>query len=118
VFFGLAAQTLLAVGSLAVLVPAGFVAGLAIAPVLVAGMSLVESRVSRSALTEALAWTTTGLTLGFSAGSALAGSAVDAWGAEAAFGVPALAAGLAALLALGGSPMLRRTAVPAGSPTR
>jgi MFS family permease len=109
VLFGVAAQTLLAVGSLAVLVPAGFVAGLAIAPVLVAGLSLVESRVPRSALTEALSWTTTGLTLGVTAGSALAGAAVDAWGAETAFVFPALAAGLAALLALAGAPLLHRS---------
>ena len=54
--------------------PSVFVAGLAIAPVLVSGMSLVESRVPRSALTEALTWVVTGLTLGVTAGSALAGA--------------------------------------------
>jgi predicted MFS family arabinose efflux permease len=107
-FFGLAAQILLGVGSLPVLVVAGFVAGLAIAPVLVSGLSLVESQIPRSALTEALSWTTTGLTLGVTAGSALAGAAVDAWGAETAFAVPAVAAALAALLALTGTPLLRR----------
>jgi MFS family permease len=106
--FGLAAQGLLAVGSLAVLVPAGFLAGLTVAPALVSGMSLVEDRVPRSALTEALSWTTTGLTLGVTAGSAVAGVAVDAWGAESAFVVPALAAALAAVLALAGAPLLQR----------
>jgi predicted MFS family arabinose efflux permease len=63
-------------------------------------------------LTESLAWTITGLTLGVTAGSALAGAAVDAWGAEAAFAVPALAAGLAAVLALAGAPLLRVPAAP------
>jgi predicted MFS family arabinose efflux permease len=96
------------VSSLVVLVGAGFLAGLAIAPVLVSGTSLVESRVPRAALTEALSWTTTGLTLGVTAGSALAGAAVDAWGAETAFAVPATAAALAALVALAGAPLLRR----------
>ena len=116
VCFGLAAQALLTVGSLAVLVPAGFLAGLTVAPALVSGMSLVEDRVPRSALTEALSWTTTGLTLGVTAGSAIAGVAVDAWGAESAFAVPALAAALAAVLALAGAPLLRRRppAVPPG----
>jgi predicted MFS family arabinose efflux permease len=109
VAFGLAAQLLWGVGSLAVLVGTGFVAGLTIAPVLVSGTSLVESRVPRGALTEALAWTTTGLTLGVTAGAALAGAAVDAWGAEQAFAVPALAAALAVVLALVGAPFLRRT---------
>jgi predicted MFS family arabinose efflux permease len=113
VFFAVAAQLLLAVGSLPVLVGVGFVAGLAIAPVLVSGMSLVESRMPRSALTEALTWVVTGLTLGVTAGSAVAGAAVDAWGAEAAFAVPAMAAGLAGLLALAGARFLRATPVPA-----
>jgi len=97
--FAVAAQALLAVSSIGLLIPIAFVAGLAIAPVLISGTSLVESRVPRTALTEALSWTTTGLTLGVTAGSDLAGAAVDAWGAEAAFAVPALAAALAAVLA-------------------
>jgi hypothetical protein len=109
VFFGVAAQTLLTVGSLAVLLPAAFVAGLAIAPVLVSGMSLVESRVPRSALTESLTWLFTGLIGGVTIGSAVAGAAVDAWGAETAFLVPALSAAAAALIALAAWPMLRRT---------
>jgi hypothetical protein len=58
-------------------------------------------------LTESLAWTITGLTLGGSAGSAVAGWAVDHWGAESAFAVPATAAALAAVLALCGAPLLR-----------
>jgi predicted MFS family arabinose efflux permease len=79
-------------------------------------MSLVESRVPRTALTEALTWVVTGLTLGVTAGSAMAGSAVDTWGAETAFAVPALSAALAGLLALAGLPLLRRVgdADPAG----
>jgi len=108
VFFGLALQLLLVVGSLGVLIPVAFVAGLSIAPALVSGTSLVEARVPRSALTEALSWITTGLTLGVTAGSALAGAAVDAWGAESAFAVPAVAAGMAGLLVVAGAPLLRR----------
>jgi MFS family permease len=100
VFFGIAAQVLLLVSSLPVLVLVAFVAGLAIAPVLVSGTTLVESRVPRRTLTEALTWVVTALTLGVTAGSAIAGAAVDAWGAEAAFAVPAAAAGLAAVLAV------------------
>jgi hypothetical protein len=121
VLFGAAAQLLWGVGSLAVLVGAGFLAGLTIAPVLVSGLSLVESRVPRSALTEALSWTTTGLTLGVTAGSAVAGWAVDHWGAQSAFAVPALAAALAAVLAVCGAPLLRsdRAApLPAPDPSR
>ncbi|MGY1740582.1 MULTISPECIES: MFS transporter [unclassified Blastococcus] len=107
VAFGLAAQPLWGVGSLPVLIGCGFLAGLTIAPVLVSGTSLVESRAAPGVLTESLAWTITGLTLGVTAGSALAGAAVDAWGAESAFAVPALGAALAAVLALAGAPLLR-----------
>ncbi|TFV67825.1 UNVERIFIED_ORG: MFS transporter [Bacillus sp. AZ43] len=115
VAFGLAAQVLWGVGSLPVLVGCGFLAGLTIAPVLVSGTSLVESRVAPGGLTESLAWTITGLTVGVTAGSAVAGAAVDAWGAEAAFAVPALAGGLAGLLALGCAAVLR-TPAPLGTP--
>jgi MFS family permease len=111
VLFALAAQALLLVGSLVWLVPVAFLAGLAIAPLLVAGMSLVESRMDRAALNEGLAWTSTGLTLGVTAGAAVAGAAVDAWGAETAFAVPAVGAALAGLLALAGAGLLRRPAV-------
>jgi MFS family permease len=116
VFFALATQLLFAVDSLASLVPVGFLAGLAIAPVLVSGMSLVESRVPRSALTEALTWVVTGLSLGVTVGSAAAGSAVDAWGAETAFAVPALSAALAGLLALAGARVLLRPTPRTGLP--
>jgi MFS family permease len=107
VFFAVAAQLLFAVDSLVSLVAVGFVAGLAIAPVLVSGMSLAESRVPRASLTEALTWVVTGLTLGVTVGSALAGAAVDAWGAETAFVVPAVSAALAGLLAVASAPLLR-----------
>jgi MFS family permease len=115
VFFAVSAQLLVAVDSLVGLVPIGFLAGLAIAPVLVSGMSLVESRVPRSTLTEALTWVVTGLTLGVTVGSAVAGTAVDAWGAETAFAVPALSAALAGVLALLGAPLLRRRPEPVGA---
>ncbi|MGY1754082.1 MFS transporter [Blastococcus sp. SYSU D01042] len=109
VAFGLAAQLLWTVGSMPVLVLCGFLAGLTIAPILVSGTSLVESRVAPGVLTESLAWTITGLTLGVTVGSALTGAAVDHWGAREAFAVPALAAALAGVLALAGAPLLRST---------
>ena len=116
VFFALATQLLFAVDSLVSLVPVVFLSGLAIAPVLVSGSTLVESRVPRAALTEALTWVVTGLTLGVTAGSALAGAGVDAWGAETAFAVPALSAALAGLLALAGAAVLRRPTAAGRAP--
>ncbi|MCZ2858942.1 MFS transporter [Blastococcus sp. VKM Ac-2987] len=112
VAFGLAAQLLWGVGSLPVLVGCGFLAGLTIAPVLVSGTTLVESRAVPGVLTESLAWTISGLTLGVTVGSAVAGAAVDAWGAQSAFAVPAGAAAAAALFAVAGGRAVRRG--PAG----
>ncbi|MCZ2821568.1 MFS transporter [Modestobacter sp. VKM Ac-2977] len=106
--FAVAAQTLYLVSSLTMLIALAFLAGLTIAPVLVAGMSLVESRVPRASLTESLTWTSTGLTVGVTAGSALAGTAVDRWGAEAAFAVPALGAALTGVLGVAAWAVLRR----------
>ena len=114
--FAVLAQTLHLVDSLPTLVVLAFPAGLTIAPVLVAGMSLVESRVPRAGLTEGLTWTSTGLTVGVTAGSAVAGVAVDHWGAEAAFTVPALGAAATGLLAVAAWLVLRRSPVPAGAP--
>jgi MFS family permease len=113
VLFGVAAQLLFLVGSLSWLLPAAFLGGMAIAPTLVSGVSLVESRVPRGSLTEALTWTTAGIIGGVTLGAALAGAAVDAWGAQDAFAVPALAAALGGVLALAGAPWLR---APAGVP--
>jgi hypothetical protein len=96
VAFGLAAQLLWGVGSLPL---------------------LIESRVAPGVLTESLAWTITGLTLGVTAGSTVAGAAVDAWGAERAFAVPAVAGGLAALLALAGAALLRTPEPARGAPS-
>jgi MFS family permease len=106
--FAVAAQALHLVGSLPVLIGIAFLAGLTIAPVLVSGLSVVENRVARASLTEGLTWTTTGLTVGVTAGSSLAGAAVDHWGAEAAFAVPALGAALTGLLAVVAWTVLRR----------
>ncbi|WP_036335335.1 MFS transporter [Modestobacter caceresii] len=106
--FAVAAQTLYLVSSLTMLIALAFLAGLTIAPVLVAGMSLVESRVPRASLTESLTWTSTGLTVGVTAGSALAGTAVDRWGAEGAFAVPALGAALTGVLGVAAWAVLRR----------
>lgn len=115
--FAAAAQALHLVDSLRVLVGIAFLAGLTIAPVLVAGMSVVESRVPRAALTEGLTWTSTGLTVGITAGSALAGTAVDGWGAETAFAVPALGAALAGVLAVAAWLVLRRAPTPVDAPS-
>ncbi|MBD8606571.1 MFS transporter [Aeromicrobium sp. CFBP 8757] len=72
-----------------------FVGGFMISPSLIALVHLVEQEVPASRLTEALTWTTTGMSVGIAPGAAAVGAVIDAHGASAGFLVP-LAAGLAA----------------------
>ena len=106
--FGVAASGFLLVNSLLVLAGLAFLAGATIAPVLVSGLSLVESRLPRAALTEGLSWTTTGITLGVTLGASISGSVVDAIGAERSFIVQVVGAGSAAVLAAIGYVAIRR----------
>jgi len=84
-----------------------FVAGFAIAPTLIATMSLAERVVPPSRLTEGMAFLQTGIVAGVAPGAALAGVVIDAHGASAAYlvsfggGVVALLAALAVRLPSG-----------------
>ncbi len=77
-----------------------FVAGFAIAPTLIAAISLAEASVPPSRLTEGLAFLQTGLVLGVAPGAALAGLVVDGRGASAAYLVSAAGGSVALLAAL------------------
>jgi predicted MFS family arabinose efflux permease len=72
-----------------------FVAGFAIAPTLIAGLTLVEQAVPRSRLTEGMAIVETALVAGVAPGAALAGRIIDSHGASSAYLV-SLVAGLVA----------------------
>jgi predicted MFS family arabinose efflux permease len=111
--FGLATVLPLGANSVAVLSPLVFLTGLTIAPVLITGMSLVERLVPRRALTEGLTWSVTALTVGVTAGAAIAGPVVDAYGANTAFRLSAGAAVLTALTAAVVRPWLTAVRAPA-----
>jgi hypothetical protein len=64
-----------------------FVVGLGIAPTLITSFGLVEQIVPGGALTEGMAWLTTGLSIGYGAAAALVGRLADAHGARFAFTV-------------------------------
>ncbi|MBA2738327.1 MAG: MFS transporter [Nocardioidaceae bacterium] len=64
------------------------VSGLTIAPTLISVTTLAELSSPTARITEGITWVTTGLTVGVAPGGALAGLAVDAWGASPAFVVP------------------------------
>jgi MFS family permease len=82
-----------------------FLGGFMISPTLIAAVNLIERQVPASRLTEALTWTTTGMSVGVAPGAAVAGTVIDAHGAAAGFLVP-LVAGLA------GSALAWTTRVP------
>jgi hypothetical protein len=75
-----------------------FVAGFAIAPTIVASLSIVEQSIPHSRLTEGIAIVDTALVAGLAPGAAIAGRIIDTHGASRAFLVP-LVAGLVAAAA-------------------
>ncbi|MDT0475690.1 MFS transporter [Streptomyces griseoviridis] len=86
---------LLLVGNLPFLAVALFVAGLSVAPTMITTMSLIEEHVPRAQLTEGMTWVSTGLAVGVAVGSSVAGWVIDAAGARAGYGVPAVSGAVA-----------------------
>lgn len=85
-----------------------FLAGVVVAPALIAVFSLTERLVPAHLLTEGLTWTNSGLAIGFSLGTTLAGAVIDAAGTTWAFALPALSAGSSLIVTALGSRVLRR----------
>jgi MFS family permease len=92
-----------------------FLGGFAIAPTMVATITLVQESVPPSRLNEGMAILQTGIVAGVAPGAALSGVVVDAQGASAAYLV-SLAAGIVAALAAVTLPRERRTDPSLGSP--
>lgn len=87
------------VGSTLLLLGCMFLMGLTIAPTLIAAVSLVEHIADISRLTEALTWTTTGLSAGVALGAGLSGRLVEHYSVSAGMALPVVAAGFAAIVA-------------------
>ena len=87
------------VGSVPVMGLVLLVGGFAIAPTLIATLSLTEGTVPAGRLTEGMAIMQTGLVAGVAPGATLAGIVIDAHGASAAYLVCAAAGAVAALAA-------------------
>lgn len=87
-------------GSLLALAGALLVAGMATAPTMVTGMTLVQRRVPEGRLNEGMTLAVTGLLGGIAGGSALGGWLAEHVSATAGFGVPVTAAAGALLIAL------------------
>ncbi|MGI5378779.1 MFS transporter [Streptomyces sp. CA-251387] len=101
---------LLLVGNLPFLAVALFVAGMAVAPTMITTMSLIEEHVPRAQLTEGMTWVSTGLAVGVALGSSAAGWVIDAAGADAGYGVPAVAGAVAVAVGFLGYRRLSRPA--------
>ena len=86
--------------NIALLAVAFLLAGLMLSPTLITAVHLVELTVPQSRLTEALTWTTTGMSAGTAGGAALAGLMVDRWSASVGFYLPVAAALMTATVAL------------------
>ncbi|MEV7033590.1 MFS transporter [Streptomyces sp. NPDC093272] len=99
---------LLLVGNLPLLAVALFVAGLSIAPTMITTMSLIEKHVPRAKLTEGMTWVSTGLAVGVALGSSVAGWVIDAAGARAGYGVPAVSGAVAVAVGFLGYRRLNR----------
>ncbi len=99
------------VGSLPLMGVVLFVAGFAIAPTMIATMSLTEATVPPGRLTEGMAIMQTGLVAGVAPGATLSGLVVDPQGASAAYLV-SVAAGLVAAAAAQALPRERTTIAP------
>ena len=97
------------VPNLVALAVTALLCGLAIAPTLITGYTLVETLVAEGAKTEAFTWLTGAIGLGLATGSTVAGRLIDTGGPSAGFLVPVAGAGLG-LVALTG---LRRLLAPA-----
>jgi MFS family permease len=76
-----------------------FLAGFAISPTLVAGVSLVQSNAPPARLTEGITWIMTGIGIGIAPAAAIAGWLIDAHGASVAYFVPVVGGALAAITA-------------------
>ncbi|UXY30416.1 MFS transporter [Streptomyces sp. HUAS TT20] len=105
---------LLLVGNLPLLAVALFVAGLSIAPTMITAMSLIEEHVPRAKLTEGMTWVSTGLAVGVAVGSSVAGWVIDAFGARAGYGVPAVSGAVAVAVGFLGYRRLSRPAAGRG----
>ncbi|MEV7214016.1 MFS transporter [Kitasatospora cineracea] len=90
----LGCSTLWAMPNLVALTVAGLFCGLAIAPTLITGFTLVETLVADGAKTEAFTWLTGSIGLGLALGSTAAGQLIDRSGPSLGFTVALFGSGL------------------------
>jgi MFS family permease len=100
---------------LSTLFPVIFAAGLAIAPTLITGYSLIEHLAPPERKTEGMTWLSSAIAVGGAAGAPLAGHVIDAHGARWGYVLAAACGGAAFAVCLAGLTWLRGPA-PAAAP--
>ncbi|MFE7592816.1 MFS transporter [Kitasatospora sp. NPDC057512] len=97
-----------------------FAAGTATAPTMVTGMTLVQELLPQRQFNEGMAMAVSGIVVGISAGAALAGTVAERAAPGTGYALPAVAAGIALLIALAGRRHLAtpRTATTGGASDR
>ncbi|MDP9866600.1 MULTISPECIES: MFS transporter [Streptosporangium] len=99
------------IGDVKIMVPALFLAGLAISPTIITGYALVERLVPAHLLTEGMSWVSTAVGFGVALGAWAGGRLTDVFGASNAYGFSFACAVLAVIIGVGGSTWLR-TPIP------
>jgi MFS family permease len=92
-----------------------YLCGLAIAPTLIAGFSLLEAQAKPGRRTEAMSWLSSGIAVGLAAGASVVGFVIDAHGPRFGYGFAALCGAASAVTCLAGLRRLRPVEAPAGS---
>ncbi len=89
-----------------------YLCGLAIAPTLIAGFSLLEAQAKPGRRTEAMSWLSSGIAVGVAAGASVVGFIIDAHGPRVGYAFAAGCGAASAATCLLGLPRLRMPAVP------
>jgi MFS family permease len=84
-----------------------YLCGLAIAPTLIAGFSLLEAQAKPARRTEAMQWLSSGIAIGLAAGASVVGFVIDAHGPRFGYGFAALCGAASAVTCLTGLSRLR-----------
>ena len=90
-----------------------YLCGLAIAPTLIAGFSLLEAQAKPGRRTEAMSWLSSGIGVGLAAGAAVVGFILDAHGPRVGYAFAAACGVASTVTCLVGLPRLRSPQVAA-----
>jgi MFS family permease len=99
-----------AVPNVGIMIPVALLCGLAIAPTLITGFTLVDTLVPAAAKTEAFTWLTGAIGLGLALGSTFSGTLTDAHDSGAGFALTFAAAGIGFVAVTAGQRLLKPAA--------